>query len=137
MDLILHLRVAGLAVVAVGLAHAALPRVLGWRVELASVSLLTRQVAYVHSAYIGLTCVFLGAIPAFAPELLVTRSALATWLLTGLVGFWGSRLFVQVGVYDPELWHGNGARTAAHVAFLGLWTYETLAYAAGLVHQLG
>jgi hypothetical protein len=132
----LGLRLAGLVLIALGLAHAGLPRALRWRVELDGTSLLTRQIAYVHSAYIGFTCVLLGAVPAFAPELLVTRSALAVWLLAGLVGFWGSRLLVQLFVYDSALWRGDRARTAIHVGAMALWAWETLIYALALVHQL-
>lgn len=136
MDLAVHLRIAGTAIVALGLAHAVLPRALGWRTELAGVSALTRQIAYVHSAYIGLTCVLLGAVPAFAPELLLSRSPLAAWVLAGLVAFWGSRLVVQNLVYDRAHWRGDAARTVIHGGLTVGWTYETVVYAAGLLNQL-
>ncbi len=135
-ELELHLRIAGWAVIAIGLAHVGLPRALGWHVELATASLLTRQIAHVHSAYIGLTCVLLGALPALAPGLLTTSGALGLWVLGGLIAFWGSRLIVQLAVYDARLWRGNGPRTAVHVAATLLWAYETFVYALAFAAQL-
>jgi hypothetical protein len=135
-DLSSAMRVAGLAIVALGIGHAWLPRELGWPDDLSGSSLLTRQIATVHSAYIGLTCVLLGAIPAFAPELLLAPSPLAIWVLTGLVAFWGSRFGVQLWVYDASLWRGNVRLTAVHVAYAGFWAVQTLVYGLALTRQL-
>jgi hypothetical protein len=137
IDLQLPLRLAGLIVAGIGVSHAFLPRALGWSAELGGVSSLTRQVAYVHSAYVGLTCVLLGAVPAFFPSALLVRGPLAPLVLAGLVTFCGSRLVIQLLVYDREHWRGDARRTVIHVGLIAIWTYETAVYAAALLMQLG
>jgi hypothetical protein len=136
LDLQVHLRLAGLIILGIGLGHAFLPRALGWSTELGSASSLTRQVAYVHSAYIGLTCVLFGMVAAFFPAALLVRGPLAPIVLTGYVVFWGSRLVVQLLVYDHAHWRGDATRTLIHIGFVAIWTYETAVYAATLVTQL-
>ncbi len=131
-DLELHLRLAGLPLVLIGLGHAFLPRVLAWATDLASVSALNRQIAYVHSGYIGLTCVLMGLLPLTMPGSLLNGGPLATAVLVGYLLFWGSRLFVQVLVYDAAHWRGNAVRTLIHAGFVALWSYETAVYALAL-----
>jgi hypothetical protein len=132
-DPVLHLRLAGSMIVALGIAHAFLPAALDWSRGLATLSLLDRQIAYVHSAYIGLTCVLLGLLPLALPDALVRGDALATAVLIGLTGFWGSRLVVQLCVYDTRHWRGDRLRTAAHLGLVPLWTYETAVYGLVLI----
>jgi hypothetical protein len=121
----LHLRIVGALLVGVGIGHVALPRALGWRVDLAQVSLLNRQVGAVHVFFIGLTCVLLGAIPLFLPDELLEPDRLAGAVLVAEAIFWGARFVVQVVVFDRSLWRGDRHRTLAHLGFCLLWAYVT------------
>jgi hypothetical protein len=54
MTLSMHLRIVGILLVLLGLSHVFFNRYFGWERELADVSLLTRQIFFVHSFFIGL-----------------------------------------------------------------------------------
>ncbi|MCQ4207410.1 hypothetical protein [Streptomyces longispororuber] len=132
-----QLRLVGVALIVMGLVHAALPRILGWPADLRASSLLTRQVSYAHLFFIALTCTLLGALPfAFAPALL-TGAPLPTFLLCAQTLFWGLRWIMQFAYFSPRLWRGDRLRTAGHGALAVLWTWVTMVFATAAVHALG
>jgi hypothetical protein len=132
-DLVLQLRFAGSLVVALGLAHVVLPMALGWRWDLASLTLINRQVAYVHLAFIGVICVLLGLLSLTQPEALLGDRPLGHAVLAGLVVFWGLRLAIQLVVFDRRSWPGASAGAVVHLAALATWTYLTGVYLAALI----
>ncbi len=92
---LLHLIVAG--------ANLALPSMLQYRANLASVSPLIRQIFIVHSGYIVLNqLAFAGLCLFFAPDL-AGGSRLGAVLSAYMAGFWLVRLGVQAFYYDPEV----------------------------------
>jgi len=60
----LHLKIVGTLLVLLGVAHCAFPKRFGWKDELARLSLLTRQIFWVHTFFIALTLVLMGSITA-------------------------------------------------------------------------
>jgi len=136
-DLSLHLRIAGVLLLGVALSHLILPRAMGWRVELRAVSLMTRQVSYVHTYFIGLMCGLFGLVAVLMPGELLSADQLAVPVLVGALVVWGSRLLVQLFVFDPALWRGRTLTVLGHCAFVTLWSYLTLVFAWALAHQLG
>jgi hypothetical protein len=89
------LLVVGLGQLALVVASLFLPRVLRWREQLAALQPLTRRIFWVYAAYILGTNVCLGALTAFAPQLLMERTPLAR-LVAGYAGlYWGARLVIQ------------------------------------------
>ena len=133
MTLTLHLRVVGLLLLLLGVSHVSFNRYFGWDVELASVSLLTRRIFFVHTFFIGLG-VALGGVGSllFANDLLIP-GALSRALLTGMTTFWFFRLLAQFFAYDSSLWRGDRFRTYVQVAFVLLWCYVTATYGIALV----
>jgi hypothetical protein len=136
IDLAFNLRVAGALLLCVAAAHVVLPRALGWTVELRGVSLLTRQVSYVHTYFIGLMCGLFGLVAIFLARDLLAPDRLAPAVLLGAVAVWGSRLVIQLWVFDPSLWRGRSLTVLGHVAFVTLWGYETVVFGWALVYQL-
>jgi hypothetical protein len=51
MTLQIHLQIVGCLLVLLGLSHAFMNRHFGWGKELAEISLLTRQIFYVHTFF--------------------------------------------------------------------------------------
>jgi hypothetical protein len=135
-DIALHLRVAGTLLLCLALAHLILPRALGWTVELREVSLMTRQVSYVHTYFIGLMCGLFGLAATVLTTDLLTRDRMAAAVLTGAIAVWSSRLVVQLCVFDSSLWRGSVLTVLGHIAFVALWTYQTVVFAWALTHQL-
>jgi hypothetical protein len=134
-DVTLHLRIAGVLLLCVAASHLVLPRAMGWKVELQRVSLMTRQVSYVHTYFIGLMCALFGLLATTLPGDLLAGDRLAAPILAAAVAVWGSRLAVQLFVFDPILWRGRTLTVAGHGAFVALWSYQTFVFAWALAQH--
>jgi hypothetical protein len=119
----LNLRVAGLVILALAAAYPIYPRYFRWREELQSVSLLTRQIFFVHCGFIVMLLVLQGLLLLVAPEALIEPSSAALALLIGATAFWFYRLIAQLFIYDRRLWIGNRLHTVVHVCFTAVWCY--------------
>jgi hypothetical protein len=100
-----------------------------------NVSLLTRQIFYVHTFFISLTVGLMGALSVFLSDALLQPSPLAKGVLSGLTLFWGIRLAFQFFVYDKTLWHSKRFETRVHWLFALLWLYLTATYGSALFRQ--
>jgi hypothetical protein len=132
MTLAMNLRIVGVMLMALGLSHMFFNRYFGWERELEQVSLLTRQIFFVHTFFIGLGVMMAGAGSLFYAGARLRAGALSRAILAGMVFFWFCRLFVQIFVYDAAIWRGDRFRTAMHVAFSALWVYVTATYGSAL-----
>jgi len=102
MSLELNLRIAGALLLVLAASHVFFPKQLGWREDLAKLTLLNRQVFLVHVGFIMLILVLFGLLAlGFAADL-VAPSRLAAAVLGGLTLFWGLRLITQQFIYDPR-----------------------------------
>jgi hypothetical protein len=133
MTIALHLRIVGALLVVLGLSHVFFDRFFGWERELSTVSLLTRKVFYVHTFFIGLGLVMIGAGSFFLASALLQPSALSRAILAAMVVFWLCRMLAQWFAYDAAIWRGNPFRTVMHVVFSALWIYVTATYGTALV----
>lgn len=137
LSLELHLKLAGLSLMTLGVAHAFFDKRFHWREEMARVSLLNRQIFFVHTFFIALMLVLLGSLSLFGTAALVERSRLGQLFLGDVTLFWSCRWFCQFVVYDAAIWRGKRFETLGHIAFSGLWTYYVVVYAWALASQLG
>jgi hypothetical protein len=122
-----HLLIAGVILLLLAVLHAFFPRHFRWREELASISLLTRQIFYVHHFFIALTVGLMGLLTLSSADDLLGTSV-GRRILLGLSVFWFVRLLCQLFVYSPKLWRGKGFETAIHLLFTALWIYLTYAF---------
>lgn len=122
-----HLKVIGTLLIALAFIHVAFPRYFNWKQELASVSMVNKQLMYVHTFFIGLVVFGMGVFCLYAADELVS-SKLGRLLSLGLFIFWGTRLFFQFFVYSPKLWRGKAFETAVHILFSLLWIYFTIVF---------
>src|SRR5438552_8279873 len=100
-SLLMSLFIAGWMHFAVLIASAMVPGVLDWRNELARLSALTRQLVWVHGAFIVLVIIGFGVITILNAEALANGSTLSR-SVCGFIGlFWSTRLAVQFVVFDP------------------------------------
>jgi len=131
MSLELHLRIAGALLLLLAAAHVFFPKQLGWKEDLAKLTLLNRQIFLVHVGFIMLTLILFGVLSfSYAAEL-VAPSRLAKAVLFGLTLFWGLRLITQQFIYDRRLWRGDRRNTVLHVLASLLWLYLTLLFGWG------
>lgn len=118
----IHIRIIGLLLMLLAAVHIIFPRYFHWAEELRSLSLMNRQMMYVHTFFIALV-VFLMGILCFvsADDLLSTQ--LGNRIAIGLAVFWTCRLIIQFFGYSSQLWKGKPFETTVHIIFSLLWMY--------------
>jgi hypothetical protein len=120
--------VAGLGQLALAVGSLAIPRVLGWREELARVRPLTRQVFWTYAAYIWCTNLAFGLLTALAPESLWEGRLLTVAVTAFIALYWGARVAVQFLYFDRTgLPSGRWGRLG-EAALIGLFLYLTGIY---------
>src|SRR4051812_26598298 len=102
----LHLRIIGCILVLLSLIHVIFPKYFDWEIELLSLSVINRQLMYVHTFFIALI-VFLMGVFCVACSSDIVNTRLGHNLALGLFVFWGIRLMFQFFVYSAELWKGK------------------------------
>lgn len=137
MTLQIHLQIVGCLLVLLGLSHAFMNRYFRWSNELAGVSLLTRQIFYVHAFFIALGVVLGGAVSLAYPNALLSPAPLNRAIVASMAFFWLCRLLAQFLAYDGAIWRGNHFRTCMHVAFSILWCYVTAIYSLAFIKVCG
>ena len=123
----INLKISGLLLIILALLHIGFPKYFDWKTELKSLTLLTRQVMYVHTFFIALVVLLMGVLCfTSAAELIVSK--LGNKILIGFVFFWFCRLLIQIFGYSSKLWKGKKLETSIHILFLFLWTYLSVLY---------
>ena len=129
------LQIAGILQLALSVAHFGFARRFGWRNELQKVSLLTRQIFWVHTGFLMLVLAGFGCMSLLHADELLAGNSLGRFVLASLTVFWATRWFCQFFVYRAELWRGNALHTTAHILFAGLWTFLGTVYGMALVRS--
>ena len=83
------------------LASALVPQVLDWRSELAQLSVLTRQLVWVHGIFIVLVIIGFGVLTLLNAEALAGGTPLARCVCGFIAIFWTARLSLQFFLFDP------------------------------------
>lgn len=117
-----QLKIIGFFLVVLALLHAGFARYFGWQREFAPVSLINRQMMYVHTFFVAFTVLLMGLFClTSATELMSTPLGHKVALGCGI--FWLARLLVQFVGYSPQLWRGKRFETIVHVVFVAGWAY--------------
>ncbi len=118
----LHLKIIGLILIILAMIHGVFPRHFNWQKDLLQLSLINRQMMYVHTLFIALTVLLMGVLClALSKDLIETN--LGKRICLGLAVFWTARLIIQFFGYSTELWKGKTFETTIHLLFIILWTY--------------
>lgn len=132
-----HLKLAGLSLILLSLLHAFMGERFAWKDELARISLLNRQIFYVHTFFVALVLLMLGCLSLFGTTALLEKTALGRAFCGGVTLFWVCRWIFQFWVYDSSLWRGKRFETRVHLLFALLWTYYIAVYGYAFWRQLG
>lgn len=122
--MVLQLKLIGFFLVILALLHAAFARYFNWRTDFAPVSLLNRQMMYVHTFFVAFAVLLMGVLCLTSATELV-GTPLGRRVALGCGVFWLARLLIQFFGYSPKLWQGKRFETFVHVVFAGLWSYLT------------
>ena len=117
-----HLKIIGFILIPLSVIHIIFPKYFNWANELKALTLVNRQMIYVHTFFIALVILLIGVLClTSASELIQTN--LGKKISLGLGIFWGFRLLIQFFGYSSVLWKGKAFETTVHVFFTLLWTY--------------
>ena len=123
----LQLKITGILLIALALIHAVFPKHFDWKGDFHSVSLINKQMMYVHTFFIAIT-VFLMGVLCILNSHDILNTKLGKQLSFGLFIFWGLRLIFQFVVYSPRLWKGKPFETTIHIVFSLIWIYLTTVF---------
>jgi hypothetical protein len=119
-----HLKITGSLLIILGLIHSIFPRYFNWKEELKNVSLINKEIMYVHTFFIGLIVFLMGLLCLLASDDLLNTS-LGHKILKGFSIFWGFRLIMQFFGYSSIIWKGKKFETTIHIIFALFWFYLT------------
>jgi hypothetical protein len=123
----LQLKITGGMLVLLSLIHVPFPQRFQWKKELSGISLINRQMMYVHTFFVAFMVLLMGVLCiGCTDDILHTR--LGKQLSGGLFLFWVTRLVFQFFVYSPLLWKGKRFETVMHIVFAMLWTYFSIVF---------
>jgi hypothetical protein len=118
----IHLKIIGSLLILLALLHFYFPKHFDWKRDFRSVSMINRQMFYVHSFFIAFVVFLMGILCLTSTEDLLT-SPLGKRICLGLGLFWTARLFIQFLGYSSKLWRGKKVETGVHVLFSVCWMY--------------
>ena len=118
----IHFKIIGILLIALALVHIGFPRYFKWKVELSSLSIMNRQMMYVHSFFIAFAVFLMGLLCLTSANELVS-TVLGKRISLGLGIFWSMRLIAQFIVYSSKLWKGKTFETTIHILFSLFWAY--------------
>ena len=128
-----QIRIIGALLIALSLVHVGFPKRFNWDSELASLSLLNRQMMKVHTLFIAITVLLMGLLCLLQSEQLV-ETELGKTISLGFGVFWAIRLYIQLFVYSTELWKGKTFETSVHVLFTLVWIYMSTVFILNYVN---
>ena len=122
-----HLKIIGILLIILAVIHVAFPKYFNWKEELKPLSIINRQLMYVHSFFIAFVILLIGVLClASSNDLVGTR--LGKQICLGLGIFWTTRLIIQFFGYSSKLWKGKFFETFIHITFSIFWIYLSLIF---------
>jgi hypothetical protein len=122
-----HFKIMGVLLIGLSGAHILFPKYFNWTDDLKSLSLINRQMMYVHTFFIGLIVLLMGVLCLTSSRELINTN-LGKKITLGLGIFWLSRLIIQFFGYSSKLWKGKSFETTIHILFSLLWAYLSLVF---------
>ena len=123
----LHFKIIGVLLILLGLLHFVFPKYFSWKQQLSSLSIINRQIMYVHSFFIALVVFLIGLLCLTSSDELL-RTALGKRICLGIGIFWIARLYVQFFGYSPKIWKGKSFETTVHILFSIFWAYLSVIF---------
>ena len=123
----LHLKIAGILLIVLALTHVIFPKYFNWKKEFIALSLINKQMVYVHVFFIAFIVFFMGLLCLTSSKEIV-GTVLGNRIALGLGIFWLFRLGIQFFGYSSKLWKGKIFETSAHIVVSIIWAYFTILF---------
>jgi len=118
----IHLKITGSLFILLALMHPIFPYYFKWKTELAALSLINRQMMYVHTFFLALIILLMGLLCLVSSHDLI-YTELGKTICIGFGVFWSIRFLFQFFVYSSKLWKGKTFETLIHIVFSFAWLY--------------
>ena len=128
MNLELLVFIGGILHFGILLASALVPKVLDWKATLEKLDGLSRQLVWVHGAFIVLVIIGFGMISVLFAGDLVTGIPLARGLCLFIALFWAARLAVQFLVFDARPILKTAFLKVGYHGLTVVFTYHVVVY---------
>lgn len=125
----IHYKITGVFLIALSILHILFPKYFNWEKDLSPLSLINRQMMYIHTFFIALVVFLIGLLCITSSKELI-ETDLGKRIALGLSVFWTIRLFIQFFGYSPKLWRGKTFETTMHILFSLIWTYLSILFLA-------
>ena len=122
-----HLKIIGILLIILALIHVAFPKYFRWKEELKQLTIINRQLMYIHSFFIAFVVLLIGLLCLTSANELID-TALGKRISLGLGIFWTTRLIIQFVGYSAKLWKGKTVETSIHIFFSIFWTYLSVIF---------
>lgn len=124
-----HFKIIGALLIVLSIVHLVFPRYFNWPKELISLSLINRQIMYIHTFFVAFVVFLIGLLCLTSSGELLSTS-LGKKVVLGFGVFWFVRLLVQFFGYSSKLWKGRLLETSIHIVFSLFWTYLSVIFFA-------
>ena len=115
------------------LASALVPRVLDWKRTLGKLDRLSRQVVWVHGAFIVLVIIGFGLLSVVFADQLAAGTPLARGVCLFIGLFWGARLVLQLFVIDAREHLASPLLKIGYYALTVVFLYHTVVYSLAAI----
>ena len=123
----LHIKIIGYLFIILAFIHVIFPKKFEWKKECGSLSLINKQMMYIHTFFIGLVVLLMGILCITSYSELISTT-LGKRISFGFFIFWVIRLFVQFFGYSSQLWRGKQFETLVHIVFSIFWAYVSVVF---------
>src|ERR1700739_874266 len=123
----LHLKIIGCLLILLSIIHIIFPKYFNWTKDLSTLSVINRQMMYVHTFFIALVVLLMGLLCLTSSHELV-ETTFGKRIAFGLFVFWIIRLFIQFFGYSAILWKGKIFETVVHILFSLFWLYLSIVF---------
>lgn len=120
----IHFKIIGSLLIVLALLHFSFPKYFNWKQELSSLSIMNRQIMYVHSFFIAFVVFLVGLLCLTSSSELISTT-LGKRISLGIGIFWAARLIIQFFGYSSKIWKGKLFETTVHIIFSLFWAYLT------------
>jgi hypothetical protein len=123
----IHFKIIGILLISLALLHVYFPKYFSWKQDLDKLTLINRQIMYVHSFFIAFAVFLVGLLCITSASELI-ETTLGKRISLGIGIFWGARLIIQFFGYSSKLWKGKSFETTVHIVLALFWTYLTIIF---------
>ncbi len=135
--LALLLRITGVGMIALAIAHRPIARRLDWKKDVKQLAPTNEAIFHSHLFFLCLALVLLGTALLFDAGAFVERSRLGQWIAGMLLVFWSFRLYRQWFGFPQSLWRGKRLETRIHFVFTVIWIAVVSVFGTLFAWQMG